>query len=236
MKYLAQITQTLIGIRLSAAQLSTFEHYERILLEWNTRLNLTAIRDPVEVDVKHFLDSLTCLTAMRETPAERIIDVGTGAGFPGIPLKIVCPAMRMTLVESVGKKADFLRFAVKDLGLEGVTVLQDRAENLGQMSAHRERYDWALGRAVAVMAVLAEYLLPLVKVGGRVLAMKGESGPAEAHSAENSMRIMGGHLRQLIPVTLPTVVEQRYLIVVDKVAATPQVYPRRVGMPAKKPL
>lgn len=236
MKYLAQITQALIGIRLSAAQLSAFEQYERILLEWNTRFNLTAIRDPQEVNVKHFLDLLTCLIAMRDTPSERVVDVGTGAGFPGIPLKIVCPAMRLTLVESVGKKAEFLRYTVNVLGLEGVNVVQERAETVGQMSAHREHYDWAIGRAVAVMSVLAEYLLPLAKLGGKVLAMKGEGGPAEVHAAEHSMRMMGGHLRQLIPITLPTVAEERYLVVVDKVAATPQGYPRRVGVPTKKPL
>lgn len=230
------MTQSLIGLRLSPAQLSAFELYERTLLDWNLRFNLTAIRDPEEMRVKHFLDSLTCLIAMRDTPADRVIDIGTGAGFPGIPLKIVCPGMRLTLVESVGKKVQFLRHTVKVLGLEGVTILQERAETLGQNEGHRERYDWALGRAVAVMTVLAEYLLPLVKVGGRVLAMKGESGPAEAHAAEHSMRLMGGHLRQLIPVALPTIVEERYLVVVDKVAATPLGYPRRVGLPAKKPL
>lgn len=230
------MTQALIGIRLSAAQLATFEQYERTLLEWNMRFNLTAIRDPEEVRIKHFLDSLTCLIAMRDTPTERVIDVGSGAGFPGIPLKIICPAMRLTLVESVGKKAEFLRYTIKILGLENVNIVQERAETLGQMSLHRERYDWAVGRAVAVMTVLAEYLLPLVKVGGKVLAMKGESGPAEAHAAEHAMRLMGGHLRQLIPVTLPAVVEEHYLVVVDKVAATPQSYPRRIGVPSKKPL
>jgi 16S rRNA (guanine527-N7)-methyltransferase len=236
MKYLAQMTQALIGIRLSAAQLSVFEQYERTLLEWNTRFNLTAIRDPEEVRIKHFLDSLTCLIAMRDTPMDRVIDVGSGAGFPGIPLKIICPAMHLTLVESVGKKAGFLRDTIKILGLENVNIVQERAETLGQMSIYREHYDWAVGRAVAVMTVLAEYLLPLVKVGGKILAMKGENGPAEAHAADHAMRLMGGHLRQLIPVTLPTVVEERYLIVVDKVAATPESYPRRIGVPSKKPL
>jgi 16S rRNA (guanine527-N7)-methyltransferase len=236
MKHLAQMTQALIGIRLSAAQLSVFEHYERTLLEWNMRFNLTAIRDPEEVRIKHFLDSLTCLIAMRDTPMDRVIDVGSGAGFPGIPLKIICPAMHLTLVESVGKKAGFLRDTIKILGLENVNIVQERAETLGQMSIYREHYDWAVGRAVAVMTVLAEYLLPLVKVGGKILAMKGENGPAEAHAADHAMRLMGGHLRQLIPVTLPTVVEERYLIVVDKVAATPESYPRRIGVPSKKPL
>jgi 16S rRNA (guanine527-N7)-methyltransferase len=117
-----------------------------------------------------------------------------------------------------------------------VSVIQERAEELGQAAEHRERYDWAVGRAVAVMPVLAEYLLPLVKIGGRTLAMKGASGPAEAQSAEHAMRLLGGHLRSLIPVALPGVAEERYLVVVEKIAATPRQYPRRVGLPAKKPL
>lgn len=236
MKELAQHAKSIIDLRITPAQLAAFEKYENLLLEWNTRFNLTAIRAPQEVRTKHFLDSLTCLIAFRDTPTERVIDIGTGAGFPGLPLKIVCPKMKLTLVESVGKKADFCRQVVETLQLEGVKVLQDRAEVLGQSNGHRERYDWALGRAVAIMPILAEYLLPLVKVGGRMLAMKGESGPAEAHSAENSMRVLGGHLHQLIPVTLPGVADDRYLIVVDKIAGTPKGYPRRVGVPAKQPL
>jgi 16S rRNA (guanine527-N7)-methyltransferase len=236
MKNLAQQAKAILDIRLSPGQIEAFQLYENTLLEWNSRFNLTAIRDPQEVRTKHFLDSLSCLLAMRETPLERVIDVGTGAGFPGLPLKIVCPKMRLTLVESVGKKAEFCRQVIDILQLDGVRVVQDRVEVLGQSKGHRERYDWALGRAVALMPVLAEYLLPLVKVGGRMLAMKGESGPAEAHSAERSMRVLGGHLQQLIPVTLPGVAEDRYLVVVDKVAATPKIYPRRVGVPAKQPI
>jgi 16S rRNA (guanine527-N7)-methyltransferase len=165
-----------------------------------------------------------------------VIDVGTGAGFPGLPLKILYPNMHLTLVESVGKKASFCRHIVKTLGLEGVEVIQDRAENVGQMPAHRETYDWALARAVAILPVLAEYLLPLVKVGGAMLAMKGESGPAEAHASEHAARMLGGMLRKLTPVSLPAVAEERYLIVIDKVAATPAGFPRGVGIPAKKPL
>jgi 16S rRNA (guanine527-N7)-methyltransferase len=236
MKELAQQAKTRFEIHLSPGQLASFQKYENLLLEWNSRFNLTAIRDPQEVRTKHFLDSLTCLLAMRDTPVERVIDVGSGAGFPGLPLKIACPKMRLTLVESVGKKAEFCRTVIETLQLDGVQVLQERAEVLGQTSEHRERYDWALGRAVAIMPVLAEYLLPLTKVGGRMLAMKGESAPAEAHSAEKSMRLMGGHLQQLVPVTLPGVAEDRYLVVVEKVAATPKIYPRRVGVPAKQPL
>jgi len=122
------------------------------------------------------------------------------------------------------------------LELSGVEVVQERAEALGQSAAHRERYDWAVARAVAILPVLVEYLLPLVRVGGSMLAMKGESGPAEAHSAERALRLLGGHLRQLVPLALPGVTEERYLVVIDKVAATPLAYPRRVGVPAKKPL
>ncbi len=236
MKELAQQAYELVGIRLTRAQLAALEKYEQILMEWNTRFNLTAIRSPQEVRTRHFLDSLTCLIAMRDTPADRVVDVGTGAGFPGIPLKIACPVMRLMLVESVGKKADFCRHVVDVLGLEGVDIVQERAEELGQSSSHREHYDWALGRAVAVMPVLAEYLLPLVRVGGRILAMKGASGPAEAQSAENALRLLGGHLRSLVPVALPGVAEERYLIIAEKIAATPQPYPRRVGIPAKRPL
>ena len=236
MKNLVQEVKTLFDLRLTREQVTALQQYENILLEWNARFNLTAIRHPQEIRTKHFLDSLTCLLALRDTSVEHVIDVGTGAGFPGIPLKIACPKMRLTLVESVGKKADFCRHVVDILHLEGVRVIQERAEVVGQSKQHRERYDWAIGRAVALMPVLAEYLLPLVKVGGHILAMKGESGPAEAHAAEQAMRVLGGHLRQLIPVTLPGVADDRYLVVVDKVAATPNSYPRRVGVPAKQPL
>jgi len=236
MKELAAQVHRQLGVRLSAAQLDLLARYEQELIEWNARFNLTAIRNPQEIRTKHFLDSLTCLLALRETPPERLVDVGTGAGFPGIPLKVIFPKMQLTLVESVGKKAEFCRHVVSTLSLSGVEVIQERAETLGQFPEHREQYDWAVARAVAILPVLAEYLLPLVRVGGGMLAMKGESGPAEAHAAEHALRVLGGHLRQLVPVTLPGVVEERYLVVVDKIAATPASYPRRVGLPAKKPL
>jgi 16S rRNA (guanine527-N7)-methyltransferase len=236
MKDFAAQVHRQLGVRMSAAQLAALARYEQELLDWNSRINLTAIRSSQEIRTKHFLDSLTCLLAFRETPPERLIDVGSGAGFPGIPLKVLYPKMQLTLVESVGKKVDFCHHIVRTLNLTSVDVVQDRAEALGQSPAHRERYDWAVARAVAILPVLVEYLLPLVRVGGSMLAMKGESGPAEAHAAEHAMRLLGGHLRQLVPVTLPGVVEERYLVVVDKVAATPNSYPRRVGQPAKKPL
>lgn len=235
MKELAQHARTLLGIQLSPAQIGALEIYEQELLRWNERVNLTAIRDAHQIRIKHFLDSLTCLSAIHN-PCERIIDVGTGAGFPGVPLKIIYPSIQLTLVESVGKKADFCRYLVKTLRLDGVQVIQERAETVGQMPAHRQRYDWAVARAVAIMPVLVEYLLPLVRLGGAMLAMKGESAPAETQQAEYAIRLLGGHLRKLTPVTLPGVVEERYLVVVDKVASTPDSYPRRVGIPAKRPL
>jgi 16S rRNA (guanine527-N7)-methyltransferase len=225
-----------VGARLNRAQLGAFLRYERELRDWNTRHNLTAIRSSEEIRIKHFLDSLTCLAAMRDAAVGRLVDVGAGAGFPGLALKIACPGIQLTLVESVGKKAAFCRHMVQTLALENVLVIQERAEAIGQSPDHREQYDWAVARAVGAMPVLAEYLLPLVKVGGSMLAMKGETGPAETHSAEKAIRLLGGHLRQLIPVTLPGVVEERYLVLVDKVAATPPGYPRRVGIPAKRPL
>ena len=236
MQELARSTQQQLGLHLRRSQLSALSLYERELLDWNTRFNLTAIRDPREIRIKHFLDSLTCLMALRETPVERLIDVGTGAGFPGIPIKIIYPKMQLTLVESVGKKAEFCRHVANILDLKKVEVVQERAEVLGQNPSYREQFDWAVARAVAILPVLAEYLLPLVHVGGSMLAMKGENGPAEAHSSERALRVLGGHLRQLLPVTLPGVAEERYLVVVDKVAATPNGYPRKVGLPAKRPL
>ncbi len=236
MQELTKHAQRQLGLRFSRLQISALSLYERELVDWNTRFNLTAIRDPQEIHIKHFLDSLTCILALRETSVARLIDIGTGAGFPGIPLKIIYPKMQLTLVESVGKKAEFCRHVVKILDLQGVEVVQERAEVLGHDPAQREQYDWAVARAVAILPVLAEYLLPLVRVGGSMLAMKGESGPVEAHNAEHAVRVLGGHLRQLLPVTLPGVAEERYLVVIDKVAASPIGYPRKVGIPAKRPL
>ncbi len=229
-------TLALLGLRLSPRQLSAFERFEEELLSWNEKINLTAIRDREGIRTKHFLDSLSCLLVMRDSPGARLVDVGTGAGFPGIPLKIAIPSLQLTLVESVGKKADFCRHVVDTLALERVDVLTCRAEEMGQALEYRERYDWAIARAVANLPVLAEFLLPLVKIGGSMLAQKGESGPAEAHKAEKAVHLLGGRLRTLQKVNLPGVAEDRYLVVVDKIAATPPGYPRRVGLPAKRPI
>jgi 16S rRNA (guanine527-N7)-methyltransferase len=236
MEKITEEVQSLLKISLTGNQVGALARYSEELSEWNRRHSLTAIQHPEKVRVKHFLDSFSAFLAMRGSKMERVVDIGTGAGFPGLPLKILCPNMRLTLVESVGKKVAFCEHVVRLLGMEGVEVIQARAEALGRQEEHREKYDWAIARAVAVLPVLMEYLLPLVRVGGRALAMKGESGPAEAHSAENAIRILGGHLLQLKPLTLPGVAEERYLVVTEKVAATPEQYPRRVGIPNKRPL
>jgi len=236
MEKLARDAQQLFGLTLSAKQLAQLAAYERELLEWNQKFNLTAIRDVEGIRAKHFLDSFSCTLAWREQTPRRLIDVGTGAGFPGIVLKILYPGLKLTLVESVGKKANFCAHMLQTLGLEGAEVLTARAEEVGQNPKHREKYDWAVARAVANLPILAEYLLPLVKVGGGMLAQKGESGPVETQSAEKALKLLGGKLRQLLPVELPGVAEQRYLVIIDKSAATPPGYPRKVGLAAKKPL
>ena len=226
----------MFNVHLTGRQVLALVTYEKELLEWNQKFNLTAIRDTESIRTKHFLDSFSCVLAWKASPPNHLIDVGTGAGFPGIPLKILYPNLKLTLVESVRKKVMFCQHIVSLLGLEHVNVLQARAEDLGQDPQNREKFDWAVARAVANLNVLSEYLIPLVKVGGAMLAQKGESGPAEAQSAEEAMKLLGGKLRQLIPVNLPGVADDRYLVVVDKVAATPPKYPRKPGIPGKQPL
>jgi 16S rRNA (guanine527-N7)-methyltransferase len=236
MEKLIQDAQALFNIHITGRQVMAFTTFEKELLEWNQKFNLTAIRDVESIRTKHFLDSLSCVLAWKGTLPNQLIDIGTGAGFPGIPLKILYPNMKLTLVESVGKKAMFCQHIVRVLHLGNVEVIQARAEDLGQDAKHREKYDWAVARAVANLNVLSEYLIPLVKIGGTMLAQKGESGPAEAQSAEHAMKMLGGKLKHLIPVNLPGVADDRYLILVDKVAATPPRYPRKPGVAAKQPL
>jgi 16S rRNA (guanine527-N7)-methyltransferase len=228
-----------LGLKLTDSHLAAFETCYRELVDWNQHFNLTAITDWDGVLVRHFLDSLSCLKALPRAElagGARVIDVGTGAGFPGLPLKIVYPGMRLTLLEATRKKVTFLEHMVHVLELKDVEAIHGRAETLGQDARYRERYDWALARAVAEMPTLAEYLLPLVRVGGAALAQKGEGATAEVHEAEGAITTLGGRVRQLVPVELRGLAETRYLVVVDKVAATPGKYPRRPGMPRKSPL
>jgi len=194
------------------------------------------------VQIQHFLDSLTCLLAW-PAPSTNLpiyqstIDIGAGAGFPGLPLRLVRPDLRLTLVESVRKKADFLRHVVGALGLDGVTVLAARAEDAGRDPAHREQYDVALARAVADLRVLAEYALPLLRVGGVFIAQKTAAAvPAEVEMAGYALDALGGAMRDVVEVAFPGLREPRALVVVAKTAPTPDKYPRRAGMPAKRPL
>ncbi len=247
MDTLAAGARALLNLELTAPQLSAFNTYASELRAWNEKFNLTAIRDLEGIQVKHFLDSLSLLKALLPRLAEhgpagleglhlKLIDVGTGAGFPGLPLKIVCPHLQVTLLEATGKKAMFCEHLADKLKLTGVAVVKARAEEVGQAPEHREQYDWAVARAVAAMPALAEYLLPLVRRGGHALAQKGEGAPAETHAAARAITHLGGELERLIPVELPGIVEIRHLVVFKKVAATPPAYPRRPGVPAKSPL
>ncbi|HEY4667857.1 MAG TPA: 16S rRNA (guanine(527)-N(7))-methyltransferase RsmG [Anaerolineales bacterium] len=233
---LARAAQSLFGLRLSSGQLHAFSLYARELQVWNRRVNLTAITEPREIEVKHFLDSLSCLLVLKPRAGDKLVDVGSGAGFPGIPLKIACPQIKLILVESIGKKADFCRHIVRLLGLEGIEVMQARAEQLGRDPNYRGQHDWAVARAVARLPVLLEYLLPLLRVDGVAIAHKGESGPAETITALPALQRLGGVLQQVVPVELPGVSETHFLIVVKKINETPAKYPRRPGIVAKRPI
>lgn len=226
----------LLDIQLSQAQIDAFDLYARELGDWNQRFNLTSITDPEQIRTKHFLDSLSCWLALRQAPPGRVIDVGAGAGFPGLPLKILQPDLPLTLVEATAKKAGFLEHIVQVLGLRDVTVLAQRAEETGQMPEHREAYDWAIARAVASLPTLVEYLLPLVKVGGRMLAQKGRDVEDEIEISKNAVEKLGGGNIELMPVTISGLDEERWLVIVEKTATTPAAYSRRAGMPAKRPL
>ena len=222
------------GLTLDQRRLDQFAAYAAELRRWNERVNLTAITAESEIVARHFLDSLRCALSWGTAP-QSLVDVGAGAGFPGLPLKILRPELQLTLVESVEKKAAFLRHIAAALDLSEAEVLVARAEVVGQAPAHRERYDVAVARAVAELRVLSEYCLPLCRVGGRFLAPKGALVEPELRAAQAAMTTLGGRLAALEQVELPGV-EPRTLVVVEKIAVTPPQYPRAVGVPAKRPL
>ena len=227
-----------LGISLDGHQLDRFEAYHRELAQWNRRVNLTSVVDYEEVQVKHFLDSLTvCLAAGNPLPpGTRFIDVGAGAGFPGLPLKIAFPHIHLTLVESIGKKADFLRSLKESLALEDVEIHTGRAETLGHDPVLRETFDVVVSRGVARLSTLAEYTLPFCLVGGRVAALKhGGIGP-EIESAARALATLGGRLEGPHPVEVTGLDDNRIVLEIEKTGPTPGNYPRRAGIPAKRPL
>jgi 16S rRNA (guanine527-N7)-methyltransferase len=231
-----------LGLHLTDNQVAMFEALYRDLVEWNQRFNLTAITEYEQAQVRHFADSLSCLLAIQKAqhvPRARplqCIDVGSGAGFPGLPLKIYCPQMRMTLLEATGKKVDFMRHAIAHLQLKDVQAIKGRAEEIGHDASYREQHDLVFARAVAELPVLAEYTLPFCRLGGLIIAQKGERAQEEIQAAQHAISILGGQVQQVIPVELLGLAETRHLVVVRKVARTPAKYPRRSGMPAKRPL
>ena len=228
-----------LGLPLSVAQLAQFAEYTRLLADGNRRANLTAITDPDAVQVRHYLDSLTAVLALRDWPdGMRVMDLGAGAGFPGIPLKIVYPNIKLTLADSVGKKTAFLQDLTARLGLDDVAIQTARAEDLGRAADCRSRFDVVLARGVARMPTLIEYALPLCRVGGRLIAWKGQDGPAEAQGSHKALRELKGAVAgvQSADAISPPLPPHRWLIMVMKTAPTPGRYPRRTGVPAKQPL
>ena len=223
-----------LGIDLSPDQIVRFSRYADQLIEWNARFNLTAITEPREIVIKHFLDSLSAARSV--SPASRVIDVGAGAGFPGLPIKIAQPDISLTLLEATRKKCEFLRAMIDELHLTNVLVVNARAEDAAHDPAHRESYDVAIARAVAEMPTLLEYLLPFVRIGGVAVAQKSKEAVNDVQHAEFAMTTLGGRLADIISVRVPELNEARYLVVIEKTAATPGKYPRRAGMPAKRPL
>jgi 16S rRNA (guanine527-N7)-methyltransferase len=220
---------------LTSAQLDQFSCYADLLVEWNLRFNLTSIVDPRGIVIKHFLDSLSAARSIPSGPI-KLIDVGAGAGLPGLPLKIARPEIALTLLEATRKKCDFLKAVIAELQLIDVQVINVRAEEAGRADEHREAYDIAIARGVAEMPTLIEYLLPVVKIGGLALAQKSKEVLNDVQRAERALTTLGGRLSDIVAVSVPELNEIRYLVVVEKIAATPEKYPRRTGVPSKRPL
>ena len=226
------------GFKLSSKQKEQFATYFNKLIEFNKKVNLTRITDKNEVYLKHFFDSITPLLEFSDLfkGEKSLCDVGAGAGFPSLPIKILCPDLSITIVDSLGKRLKFLDELVSDLSLDKVTLVHSRAEDAGQNKNLREKFDLVTGRAVARMSVLSEYCLPLAKVDGYLVALKGPKAQDELADAKNAIEVLGGSVKEVKELMLPDTDDERTLIVVKKVKATPKKYPRQAGTPSRKPL
>ncbi len=233
---LVRCSREILKLEINLEAQRAFGVYADELLSWNNTTNLTAITEPEAIEMRHFLDSLAVTQAIPFAPGQRVIDVGTGAGFPGLPIRLVFPFIELTLLEATAKKTAFLEHIKNRLNLTNVRIVTARAEEAGQNGLNREQFDVVLARAVAQMSVLSEYMLPLCRVGGRCVALKGENAVAEVRQAEHALQVLGGSVGKVIPVELPQVAETHHLVVIQKVAATPPRYPRRSGIPNKRPL
>ena len=239
--FLRQMEQELgqIGIHLEESQMNQFYQYMEMLVETNKVMNLTAITEEKEIVTKHFVDSLSLINVLpelKEGKRIRIIDVGTGGGFPGIPLKIAFPSCHITLLDSLQKRVKFLEEVCRQLGLKDIEAIHGRAEDAGQKGDYREGYDCAVSRAVANLSTLSEYCLPFVKVGGVFISYKSGDVEEEAEAAKKAIQILGGKLEEVYPFLLPGTEMKRSFVKIRKVKETGKRYPRKAGTPAKEPL
>lgn len=237
-KFLATLEKALVnqGIQLSRVQKTQCVHFQQLLLTWNERVNLTAITDPREIAIKHFVDSLIAASFFNWKMPGKVLDLGSGAGFPGMVLKIWQQEREFLLVDSVKKKVDFLQRAIEELALTRIGASHDRGEDLGQNPGHREQYGIVTARAVASMATLAEYCLPLVAPEGYFYALKGPNYQEELAEAQEAIKILGDQVEDTHHYQLPITHDQRRVITIKKVQSTPGKYPRRRGIPSKRPL
>ena len=223
-----------IGVNLNEIQIKQFYGYMKILLEWNEKINLTAITDENEIILKHFVDCATIAKYVKEV--DSVLDLGTGAGFPGIPLKIIKPKIKITLVDSLNKRINFLNELIKEIKLENIETIHSRAEELAKNKEYRESFDIAASRAVAPLNVLAEYALPFVKIGGKLIAMKGSNAQEEVEMGKKAVNVLGGKIKSIEKLELPDTDITRNIILIDKIKNTPKGYPRKAGKPSKEPI
>lgn len=228
----------LLSIELKENQINQFYDYFQLLVEWNKFVNLTAITEMDEVITKHFVDSLSLIKAVEEIGARdyRIIDVGTGAGFPGIPLKIAFPELRITLMDSLNKRINFLNEVISRLGLDKIEAIHGRAEDLGRDPLHREQYDLCVSRAVANLSTLSEYCMPFAKVGGYFIPYKSGKIEEELGAAKHAIFLLGGSVKEVKTFLLPGTDAERSLVKIAKNNGTSKKYPRKAGLPSKEPL